>query len=224
MPRGRRPKGECALSDAERQARYRARHQAEEPPPLVRYRRPLDRRARPQRWHAAVAELLALQAEYAAWYDAWERDAISGKDYLDRTVFYEPRPFSRGDFFSSVLNQSQLLQDSALGILKEIAASNQYLVGALNNEARETNEYRFRQFGLRQHFKVACSSCYLGLRKPEPAIYRRTLDILGKPPERVLFIDDRAENTEAARAAKMQAIQFKGAEPLRAELANLGVL
>ncbi len=70
MPRGRRPEGECALSDAERQARYRARRQAKEPPPLVRFRRPLDRRARPQRWHNAVAELLALQAEYAAWYDA----------------------------------------------------------------------------------------------------------------------------------------------------------
>jgi hypothetical protein len=37
---------------------------------VVRYRRPTDRRARPQRWRAAVAELLALQAEYAVWYEA----------------------------------------------------------------------------------------------------------------------------------------------------------
>jgi hypothetical protein len=37
---------------------------------LVRYRRPADRRARPLRWRNAVAELLALQAEYAEWYDA----------------------------------------------------------------------------------------------------------------------------------------------------------
>ena len=34
------------------------------------YRRAADRRARPQRWHDAVAELLALQAEYTAWADA----------------------------------------------------------------------------------------------------------------------------------------------------------
>jgi hypothetical protein len=39
-------------------------------PPLVRYRRPIDRRTRPQRWRDAVAELLALQAEYATWCDA----------------------------------------------------------------------------------------------------------------------------------------------------------
>jgi hypothetical protein len=37
---------------------------------LVRYRRPADRRARTKRWNDAVAELLALQAEYAAWLDA----------------------------------------------------------------------------------------------------------------------------------------------------------
>lgn len=70
MPRGRPPQGEHALSNAERQTRYRAHRQAEQPSPVVRYRRPMDRRARPQRWREAVAELLTLQTEYAEWYDA----------------------------------------------------------------------------------------------------------------------------------------------------------
>jgi hypothetical protein len=70
MPRGRHPQGEHPLSDAERQARYRARRQAEAPAPMLRYRRPADRRSRPQRWRDAVAELLTLQAEYTAWADA----------------------------------------------------------------------------------------------------------------------------------------------------------
>jgi len=70
MPSGRRPEGEHALSNAERQARSRARRHAEQPPPLIRYRRPIDRRSRAQRWREAVAELIALQGEYAAWYEA----------------------------------------------------------------------------------------------------------------------------------------------------------
>ena len=72
MPRGRQPEGETTLSNAERQARYRARHKDDHPTPVVRvrYRRPADRRSRPQRWDDAVAELLTLQAEYTAWYDA----------------------------------------------------------------------------------------------------------------------------------------------------------
>ena len=70
MPRVRRPEGEHKLSNAERQARYRERRQADQPASVVRYRRPVDRRSRLQRWHDAVAGLLALQAEYAAWCDA----------------------------------------------------------------------------------------------------------------------------------------------------------
>ncbi len=70
MPRGQQPQGEHALSNAERQARYRARHQAEVSDPKPRCRQPTDRRSRPQRWHDSVAELLVLQAEYAAWAEA----------------------------------------------------------------------------------------------------------------------------------------------------------
>ena len=70
MPRGRQPEGEHPFSNAERQARYRARHEAKDATQVIRYRRPADRRTRAQRWNDTVAGLLALQAEYAAWYDA----------------------------------------------------------------------------------------------------------------------------------------------------------
>ena len=166
----------------------------------------------------------AFEARHAAPNDAWERDVIPVKAYLDSTVFYESRPFSHDDFIAFMLTQSKLLPDGALGVVGELAASDQYLLGALNNEARETNEYRFRKFGLRKLFRVALSSCYLGLRKPDLVIYKRALDILGRHPERILFIDDRAENVAGAVAAGMHGLQFHGAESLRKELVALGVL
>ena len=165
-----------------------------------------------------------FEARHLAAFDAWERDAISEETYLNETVFYEPREFSRAEFFSFLLSQSKLLPDAALGILKELAASGACLLGALNNEARATNEYRFSRFGLRNYFDVALSSCYVGLRKPEPAMYARALDILGRPPERVLFIDDREENVAGAAEAGMKAIRFVGADALRRELEGIGVL
>jgi hypothetical protein len=71
MSRGRKPEGDSVLSNAERQARFRARlQQASQPPVVIRRRPAADRRSRPRRWHDAVAELLALQAEYGAWCDA----------------------------------------------------------------------------------------------------------------------------------------------------------
>jgi hypothetical protein len=57
-----------AMTHAERQARYRVR-QADGGPTL-RYRKPVDRRSRVQRWRDAVSELQELQDEYQAWLDA----------------------------------------------------------------------------------------------------------------------------------------------------------
>lgn len=60
--------GEQAMTDAERQARYRAARAAGVP--VVRTRRPTDRRGRAERWRDAVATVADLQAEYAAWLEA----------------------------------------------------------------------------------------------------------------------------------------------------------
>jgi hypothetical protein len=70
MPRGRKPEGETSLSNAERQARYRARQKEEQPSVIVRARRPVDRRSRIQRWRDATGELVDIQADCAAWLDA----------------------------------------------------------------------------------------------------------------------------------------------------------
>jgi putative hydrolase of the HAD superfamily len=164
-----------------------------------------------------------LEARHLEVFPAWERDEIGVDAYLEHAVFHKARGFSRDEFFHFILNQSKLLPDSALSILREVAASHKYMVGALNNEARATNDYRFSKFGLRDYFEVAFSSCFVGMRKPEPDIYRRALDILGRPPQRVLFIDDRQQNTDAAATAGMKTICYQGSEALRREFENLGV-
>jgi len=60
--------GETAMTDAERQARYRAARKADTP--VVRRFRPMDHRSRAKRWHDAVAELVELQRQYTAWLEA----------------------------------------------------------------------------------------------------------------------------------------------------------
>ena len=58
-----------ALSNAARQARYRARRRAAQPLVIAQQARP-GRRSRRKRWNGALAELIAIQAECAAWLDA----------------------------------------------------------------------------------------------------------------------------------------------------------
>ena len=181
------------------------------------------------RERAAVVDQFQLdraefERRHADANDAWERDLISAAQYLEATVFYEPRSFSKDEFMAAIFAQSKILPNGALGILSELAASHRCMLGVLNNEAREPNEYRFQSFGLRDQVDVAFSSCYMGLRKPGAAIYVRALDILGKPGQRTLFIDDRAENAAAAASAGMQVICFTGADALRTSLQTLEVL
>jgi hypothetical protein len=68
MPRGRESEGETALTNAERQARYRARRQTPLPPPIVKPPRAA-RRGRSKRWNDALAEMIAVQSECAAWFE-----------------------------------------------------------------------------------------------------------------------------------------------------------
>ena len=60
--------GDIAMTGAERQARYRAARMCGTP--VIRIRRPADRRSRIQRWNDTIAALTELQAEYTAWLEA----------------------------------------------------------------------------------------------------------------------------------------------------------
>ena len=88
----------------ERQARFRAAHA--DGAPKVRYKKPGDRRRRPQRWRDAVAELVELQGDYQAWLDALPPSladsttadslrAICGFDFSELESLEPPRGFGR---------------------------------------------------------------------------------------------------------------------------------
>ena len=154
---------------------------------------------------------------------AWERDEINVDEYLHRTVFYQPRSFSQAEFFDAMRAQSAVLADSGIGILRQLAASEEHVLATVNNESRAMNEYRLTKFNLLDYFDAFFSSCYLGLRKPDRKIYQVALDVLQRDPEQVAFVDDRPENVAAAAALGIHGIRYEGSAKLAAELERLGV-
>jgi putative hydrolase of the HAD superfamily len=154
---------------------------------------------------------------------AWERGEISVEEYLRATVFFQPRSFTSAEFLEAMRSESAVLADSGLGILRQLAASEQYVLATVNNESRAMNEYRLKKFNLLDSFDAFFSSCYLGLRKPDRKIYQLALDVLQRDPEQVAFIDDRAENVAAASALGIHGIRYEGSAGLAAELERLGV-
>jgi putative hydrolase of the HAD superfamily len=116
-----------------------------------------------------------------------------------------------------------VLNDSGIGILRQLAASEEYVLATVNNEARALNEYRLTKFNLLDYFDAFFSSCYLGLRKPDWKIYQVALDVLQRDPEQAAFIDDRPENVAAAVSLGIHGIRYEGAAKLAADLQQLGV-
>jgi putative hydrolase of the HAD superfamily len=151
-----------------------------------------------------------------------ERGKISLDDYLNRTIFYRPRPFAREVFKDYVFSLSQPHRE-VLAVAEELTKSGKYFMGTINNESRELNLYRIQTFGLREIFSTFVSSCYVGLRKPEEGIYRMALEITQRSAENCCFIDDRALNLEYARQMGMHTIEMQDVEQLRRELRKLEV-
>ena len=153
---------------------------------------------------------------------SFERGKITLDEYLDRTVFYHERPFSRDEFRDYMYSLSKPIPE-VLELAKALSDSRKYFMGTINNESRELNYYRIEKFGLRQIFGLFISSCFVGLRKPERDIYRLALETTQIPATECCFIDDRALNLECAAKLGMHTIEMQKVDQLREDLAKLGV-
>jgi putative hydrolase of the HAD superfamily len=177
---------------------------------------------------AAVLEQFALdkasfEHRHELANDPWEKGLITADQYLLQTVFYEPRSFTPAAFLQAMKERSVLLTHGAMRILQELAASEEVELVMLNNEARELNDYRIEHFELGRYFDVFLSSCYLGLRKPDPKIFELALDVLQRDAEEVLFIDDRQGNCDAAEALGIHAICYQDEAQCVQALERLGL-
>jgi putative hydrolase of the HAD superfamily len=67
-------------------------------------------------------------------------------------------------------------------------------------------------------FDHVVESSKVGIRKPDPAIYRLACDALGVSPDRCVYLDDLGINCKPAAALGMAAIKVSGSEQALADL------
>jgi putative hydrolase of the HAD superfamily len=172
----------------------------------------------------AVTRFLLDKAEFEARHKelapAFEEGGISLDDYLNQSVFYRDRTFTRGDFKGFLFSLSKP-NPQVLEIARGLRGK--YFMGTINNESRELNQYRIQTFGLAGFFELFVSSCFVGMRKPDERIYRLALDLSQHAAEDCCFIDDRPGNIEGASRVGMKALLLKDAGQLRRDLQGLGV-
>jgi len=153
----------------------------------------------------------------------FETGAMSLEEYLDVTVFYTPRLFSREDFELYMLSLSEP-NPYSIAVAKHVAAAGRVRLMTMNNESAVLNVHRIERFDLKPIFSAFLSSCWLGVRKPQRAFFERGLAVAQAEPESSLLIDDRDQNLAPAAALGMHTIRFTDPESLARELAQFGVL
>ena len=82
-----------------------------------------------------------------------------------------------------------------------------YRLGLVTNNVREGSATWRAMVPVDELFDVVVDSSEVGMRKPNPAIFRHALDLLGvDDPSRAVFLDDSAGNVVGAERAGLHAI------------------
>lgn len=179
-----------------------------------------DQRARAVE-HFGLSEEFELRHEEVA--GEWEVGRIGVDEYLDNTVFYTGRDFTREQFIAYMFEQS-IADPECIALVRRIAERRSARLFTLNNESEVLNQHRISAFGLDEIFLGFLSSCWLGVRKPSRAIFEHALRIAQARPESTLFVDDRAQNLQPAAALGIQTHHFVSVESLEAAFRTSGLL
>lgn len=113
------------------------------------------------------------------------------------------------------------LNPAMVGWLKQMRSSG-IKTGLLSNMPVDMIRHARQQFAWLSHFDHQTFSAEVRVVKPDPAIYRYSLEGLGVAASEALFVDDREPNVAGARAVGVRAIQFRSIAQLRDDLGKLG--
>ncbi len=156
-------------------------------------------------------------------FDIYEEGKLTLDDYLEKIIFYEPRPFSLKEFKEFMYSQSQPYSDM-INLVRNLKSQYSLKTFTVNNEGRELNAYRIETFKLYEFIDAFVSSCFVHFRKPDEDIFKVALDISQTPPEQVIYIDDRGMFTEVAAKLGMHSIHHCDFNTTRDKLAQAGLV
>jgi putative hydrolase of the HAD superfamily len=174
----------------------------------------------------AYGKAMAYSAEHDGEHPlfALERGEISERDFLSRlengladAAGLNVSLHGFGARLMEALQPNQELFDHYRALRRERGLR----FALCTNNVREWEPLWRPMLPIDEVFEVVVDSAFVGMRKPEPAIYALTLERLGLPAEACAFVDDLEVNVVAAQEAGMQGIVFRDTASAVAELDSL---
>ncbi len=161
-----------------------------------------------------------MNQRHALTFDTYEIGKLSLDDYLSRTIFYQPRPFSKEDFKTFMFSQSQPDLEM-ISLISHLKIRYGFKIVVVSNEGRELTNYRVHTFKLKEFVDIFIFSCFVHLRKPDEEIYRLALEIAQVEPPDVAYIEDRLMLVEIANQMGMRGIHHNNVVSTQKALALL---
>jgi putative hydrolase of the HAD superfamily len=149
---------------------------------------------------------------YWAFRHAYDRGELTGVDYWHKVAESAGATFTSNQIIQLIDADVELwtrLNVPMVDWAQRLQAAG-IRTGILSNIGDAMTDGLLRKFDWLSGFDHHIWSYRLLLAKPEAAIYAAAAEGLQTPPGHILFIDDRPENIDAARAYGMQAIQYSG--------------
>ncbi len=151
-----------------------------------------------------------------------EEGKLTLEEYLDRTVFYDERPFTRDKFREFMFAQSQPYPEM-IALIRKLKTKYGLKIVVVSNEARELNAHRIHKFKLNEFVDCFISSCFVRLRKPDIDIFRLALDIAQAPVEQIVYIENTPMFVQIAQMLGIRSILHKDYLSTHLELASYGL-
>ena len=177
------------------------------------------------RKHAATTfklERAEMEEQHRLNFDTYETGKLTLKEYLDRVVFYQKRPFTRAQFRQFMFAQSKPYPEM-IELVRKLKTKCGLKIAAISNEARELNAYRIRKFKLDGFVDFFVSSCFVHIRKPDADIFRLALDIAQTPARRIVYIENTPMFVQVAEGLGIRSILHTDYQSTRAKLASFGL-
>jgi len=157
-----------------------------------------------------------------AWH-RFERGEISAAEY-GADLFQRAQDANVQLDFGSLADMMSRLEihDVVIDRIRALRADG-FRTGLVTNNVKEASKQWREMVPVDDLFEVIVDSSEVGMRKPNPAIFRHALELLGVAPDRAVFLDDAPGNVAGAQAAGLHGILVDAADPVPAldELAAL---
>ncbi|CRX38267.1 HAD-IA family hydrolase [Estrella lausannensis] len=138
-----------------------------------------------------------LALRHDLFYPAHEEGKIGLDAYLNSVIFHTERTFSREEFVDFMRSLSQPLE-GMIPLFTEVKKTRNVRIVFLSNEGRDLANYRLSHYKLTELGDFFLISSFVGVRKPNPAIYQMAKELTQVPAEDMLYIDDRENLVNAA--------------------------